>query len=182
MKRNQPDQEAISREADSRTVESALFNLARAYAETAKLATQKIFADKNADFAGPAIMCKSFAVELLLKFFIAVDYPRDKSYADLKKIGLNLYGHSYADLFEKIKDRYQKKICKAYSDATSTKVDAQAFKLILIEIGNDPFVSWRYLYEDESTRHLNIQLFDNVLDSIGEAAASERRRLHAEGP
>lgn len=64
--------------AKPRALYSALFNMANAYNQAAESALASIASTGNADFAGPAIMCRSFAIELLLKFFIAAKHPGKK--------------------------------------------------------------------------------------------------------
>lgn len=124
-------------------------------------------------------MCKSFAIELLLKFFIVIAYPTAKTYGDLKALGVNLRGHLYTELFDKIEAGYQKKISDAFSSATNRQVDQHGFRAILVNIGDDPFVQWRYMYEKEGVRHFDPPLFDTVLNALGKAAEFERRRFAA---
>lgn len=177
-----PEIEAILAQAGSRSLESTLFNVAHAYARAGRLSMQAIFSQSDADFAAPAIMCKSFAIELLLKFFIVIAYPTARTYAGLKTMGVELRGHLYTDLLDRIEIEYREKISQAFSAATNRQVDQHGFRAILVEIGNDPFVQWRYMYEKEGIRHFDPTLFDTVLDSLGKAAEFERKRLAASTP
>lgn len=174
--------EAILAKAGSRSLESTLFNVAHAYARAGQQSVQAIFAEKDADFAAPAIMCKSFAIELLLKFFIVLAYPAARTYADLEALKVDLRGHFYTELFDRVNVEYQKKIAETFSVAVNRKVDQLDFRAILVDIGNNPFVQWRYIYESQGIRHFNPTLFDAVLNALGKAAEFERRRLATNAP
>lgn len=176
-----PDQEleAILRKLLPRSLNSVLFNMANAYAQTGDLAMAAIGTSGNADFAAPAIMCKSFCVELLLKFFITVAHP-DADAQELKARGVDLYGHVYSDLFDRIHEATRRSIAASFSTVSGRQVDDGEFRRILKEdLGNDPFVSWRYVYEKKATRHLNPVLWDQVVLALGKAAELERKRVTA---
>ena len=182
MKPTTQEIEEILAKAGSRSLESTLFNVAHAYARAGELSIQAISSNNDADFAAPAIMCKSFAIELLLKFFIVIAHPTAKTYVDLKALGIGLRGHLYTELFDKIEAGYQRKISDVFSVAASRQIDQHGFRAILVDIGDDPFVQWRYMYEKEGIRHFDPPLFDTVLNALGKAAEFERRRLAASAP
>jgi hypothetical protein len=98
------------KEVKPRGLHKTLFNMADCYSQTAKLAMSQGFATKNVDFAGPAIMCKSFAIELLLKFFIAAQHPGARSVAEIEDAGETLKGHDFAVLFRRIATIHQAQI------------------------------------------------------------------------
>lgn len=182
MQPSLPEIEAVLAKVKSRSLESTLFNVAHAYARAGQQSVQAIFAESNADFAAPAIMCKSFAIELLLKFFIVIAYPTAQTYADLKALNVDLRGHLYTELFDKIKVNYQEKIADTFSTAANRRIDQHDFKAILVEIGDNPFVQWRYIYESKGIRHFNPPLFDTVLNALGKAAEFERRQSATSAP
>lgn len=171
------DIEAILRTLPSRSLNSALFNMANAYAQTGDLAMAAIGTSGNADFAAPAIMCKSFCVELLLKFFIAVGHPGADA-QQLRAQGVDLYGHVYSDLFDRVPEATRRSIAASFSAISGRQVDDGEFRRILKEdLENDPFVSWRYVYEKKATRHLDPMLWDQVVLALGKAAERERKRV-----
>jgi len=169
--------EAILRKLPPRSLNSTLFNFANAYAQTGDLAMAAIGTSGNADFAAPAIMCKSFCVELLLKFFIAVAHP-GADMKELKALGVDLYGHVYSELFDRIHEATRRSVAASFSTVSARQVDDGEFRRILKEdLGDAPFVSWRYVYEKAATRHLDPVLWDQVVLALGKAAERERKRV-----
>lgn len=73
-----------------RPLYSVLYNLANCYNDSAEIVLPAITTTKIAEFIAPVIMCRSFAIELLLKFFIAIKYPEAKSITDLGKRGVGV--------------------------------------------------------------------------------------------
>jgi len=181
MNQNTPEIETILELAGERSLESTLFNFAHSYARAGELSVKASIENRDADFFAPAIMCKSFAVELLLKFFIALRYPSEKTYSQIKDAGEDLRGHNYQPLFERVQEEYQQKIANSFSSIAGRKTGPDDFNLILREIGDDSYVKWRYIYEKDKAgiQHFNVQLFDNVLEALGKAAEFERKRLNS---
>lgn len=137
-----------------RSLNSTLFNIANAYAQTGDLAMAAIGTSGNADFAAPAIMCKSFCVELLLKFFVAVAQP-DANTKELEARGVNLHGHKYSNLYARIDAATRSDIAVSFSSVAGRQVDDREFRRILKEdLGDDAFVSWRYV--SRTTRHVTL--------------------------
>lgn len=160
-----------------RPLHRVLFNLAECYNRSSEQSLANIQATNNADFAAPAIMCKSFAIELLLKFFIVADYPSAFSKADVDAANVNLRGHSYSSLFDRISASGQADIAKKHSERTGRSVTPADFRAILISLGDDPFVGWRYIYETSTHKHLDAELLSMTIDSLGLAAQDATRRL-----
>lgn len=167
-------QEAVAA-ARPRSLHRVLFNLANCYNQSAEMALSRIDRDKNADFAAPAIMCRSFAIELLLKFFIFVEHPAAKSKADLDALEINLRGHPYSGLFDHINGGHQSLIAKKHSERASHPTSPADFRNLLLALGDDPFVDWRYVYESSATKHIDIALLASVADSLGLAAQDATR-------
>ena len=165
-----------------RAMHRVLFNLADTYNQAAELSLAQISSTGNADYAAPAIMCRGFAVELLLKFFIVVRHPSVRSKADLDALGINLRGHPYSSLFDRIDVPLQESIAQKYSERSGTSTDAAGFRSVLISLGDSPFVDWRYVYESSDRMHLDIAKLSVVVDSLGLAAQDETRRAEAKGP
>jgi len=177
-KLTQEELDAILSKLPRRPLNSTLFNIANAYAQTGELAMASIGTSGNADFAAPAIMCKSFCVELLLKFFVAVAHPAANTKKELDARGADLYGHRYSDLFDRISEATRSDIAASFSTVSGHQVDDREFRRILKEdLGDDAFVSWRYVYESDSTRHLDPVLWDQIVLALGKAAERERKRV-----
>lgn len=167
--------------AKPRAFYSALFNMANAYNQAAESALASIASTGNADFAGPAIMCRSFAIELLLKFFIAAKHP-SKKFKELKAAGISLRGHTYSSLFDRIEPSLQKTIAEAYSQLSGTAMDPASFRGLLVALGDEPFVTWRYIYEADGTSHMDPMLLAAVTQALGLAAQSLVQSLRAKAP
>jgi hypothetical protein len=111
-----PDKSDLERsipQARKRTLEDTLFNLAHAYARASDASWFSLASTKDPDFSAPAIMCQSFAVELLLKYFLARDHPSAKNVEELEAEGVKLRRRKYSDLYDQLKpatagkDRYR---------------------------------------------------------------------------
>jgi hypothetical protein len=157
-----------------RGLDGTLFNLAKSYHEVAELALAQISKTKNADFAAPALMCRSFAIELLLKYFIAVDHPGKKK-TDLDAIGVDLHGHKYSVLFDRIGETHKLAIAKKYSELSKNQSTPADFRKALLDLGDDPFVGWRYVYEATETKYFSLELLVTVVQSLGLAAQDVRQ-------
>ena len=163
--------------AKPRDLHRTLFNLADCYNQTAEMALSRISSSSNADFAAPAIMCRSFAIELLLKFFIVVEHPLAKSKTELKSLGANLNGHTYSQLFDRISPFHQQLIANEHSESTGTPTSTAMFRRFLISIGDKPFVDWRYIYEESCQKNIDMELFACLAESLGLAAQDVTRSV-----
>jgi hypothetical protein len=132
---------------------------------------------KNPGLAAPAILCRSFAIELLLKCFIALPYPHVMKVRELKALGLDLRGHTYSGLWDRIEPRLQAHIADAFTQHAKLPTNASEFRARLIQLGDDPFVAWRYVYEKDGDQFINLELFGVTTDALGLAAAREINRL-----
>jgi len=164
-----------------RPLYSTLFNMANAYNQAAESALASITSANNADFAGPAIMCQSFAIELLLKFFIAAQHP-EKQYKELKAVGINLRGHTYSSLFDRIPSDMQQAIANTYSKQSGEPMDTLGFRGLIVALGDEPFVTWRYIYESDGTSHIDPQLLASVTQALGMTAQAQVRSLRTTAP
>ena len=167
--------------AKPRDFYSVLFNIANAYNQAADSALASMSSTCNADFASPAIMCRSFAIEVLLKFFIAAKYP-DKGFKELKAAGINLRGHRYSSLFDQIESTVQNAIADTYAEHVGSTVDAAGFRGLLVVLGDEPFVTWRYIYEAEGISHVDLALLAAVTLALGLAAQAVVRNLCSQSP
>jgi hypothetical protein len=158
-----------------RSLESTLFNIAHAYARAAAASWNSLVSTNDADFAAPAIMCQSFAIELLLKFFLAVDHPSAATAQELKSAGVTLKCHKYSELFDQLLPATKAKIANAFTILSGKQTDASGFREALIAQGDDPFVYWRYVYETSDISHFDNRAFNLVTDALGKAAEAERK-------
>jgi phospholipase/lecithinase/hemolysin len=161
-------------EQPARSLRSTLFNIAHAYARSADNNWATLESTQDPDFAAPAIMCQSFAVELLLKFFLAIDHPTAKTIDELKNAGAQLRCHKYSELFDQLTQSTKDKIAGAFSRLSGKATNAAAFRKALVAQGDDPFVYWRYIYE-EGLSHFDRVAFNLITDALGKAAEVERK-------
>lgn len=173
---NKTELDQVIHDLPKRSFDSTLFNLAHAYAQAADSAWDRMTASGNADFAGPAIMCQSFAIELLLKYFLSLDHPGAASAQDLEVAGVKLRKHKYSELYDQLKAETTAKIAAVFSARTGQSVDSAGFRALLVAQGDDPFVFWRYVYESKANSHFDRVQFNQVTDALGEAAAAERKK------
>lgn len=136
-----PDIDALLSSLEKRSLNSVLFNLAHAYARASDKSWSAIFSENDADFMAPAIMCQSFAVELLLKFFIIIDHPDAQTKADLDALGINTYGHPYSKLWDRIASTHKKNIAESFSSISGQRTNEAKFREILVQIGDEPCLS-----------------------------------------
>ena len=160
-----------------RSLESTLFNLAHAYAIAADASRKTGEQTGNTDLTAPAIMCESFAIELLLKFFLAIDHPTATTVEALKAAGVKLKCHKYSELFDQTSAPTKQKIAAVYARISGKEAGVADFREALVAQGDDPFVYWRYVYETAGTSHFDFSAFHQVVDSLGKAAEAERQRV-----
>lgn len=160
-----------------RSLQSTLFNIAHAYARAADASWSTFGTTRDGDFAAPAIMCQSFAVELLLKFFLVVDHPEATTIEELKSAGVKLKCHKYSELFDQLRSATKDKIADEFTAQTGKQTDAAGFRQALIAQGDDPFVYWRYIYETSNSSHFDNQAFNFITDTLGKSAEAERKAV-----
>lgn len=170
--------QAIAQGAKPRLLHRSIFNLADAYNQAAHLALEKGQKIGNPDYAAPMIMCQSFAIELLLKFFVVVDHPPDKKATDLTAAGIKLRGHTFSQLFDRIGAPRKEAIAKKYASVAKKQTTTpDDFRQALVDLGDDPFVSWRYVYEATGNQHISVVLLSDVSEALGLAAQDATRQL-----
>lgn len=154
-------------------LQSNLFKLAEAYVISALNTRETGQSAKNFYLAAPMIMCQSFAVELLLKFFLATDHPSATTVDDLKKDGVNLKCHKYSELFDQLLPETKDKIANKFAELSGKQASVKDFRDALIAQGDEPFVDWRYIYEKKDNWSLDINPFDLVTNTLRKAAKTE---------
>jgi len=173
-----PDQlrlEELLATLPKRSLQSTLFNIAHAYAWAADGSWDMLGSKEDADFAAPAITCQSFAIELLLKFFLAVDHPAAMTAHELASTGVKLMCHKYSDLFDQLLPATKEKIANVFTTLSGKQTDGAGFRTVLIAQGDNPFVYWRYVYERNGYSHFDRQAFTLVTNALGKAAEAVRK-------
>jgi hypothetical protein len=152
-----------------------IFDLAETYNRVSLVSRNMVSQFNDANFLGPAIVLRSFAAELLLKFLVSVQHPT-KTYAELVAMGLEMRGHLYSELFNRVAPLVRDRIAQRFESSSGSSTTAAQFRDRLIEIGDKPFVEWRYPFEDPTHRFFDIELFDVIVDSIGSVAMDEIKK------
>lgn len=155
--------------AKPRNVLTGILNIADCYNQAAELSLKHIEHTNNADFAAPALMCRSFAIELLLKllFFSENTPPGIETAEDLENLNLKSRGHDYSSLFDKLKKDTKKIAAKNYAKVSNEKTSDHRFKELLKKTGGQPFVEWRYSHEITTPKHMDLKLLTQICDALG---------------
>jgi len=151
-----------------RSLHQMLFRTADCYAQTAASALEKLKKTGQSDFGLPAVMNLSFAIELLLKFFVALATP-DATGPELAKLG-RLHGHEYDKLWPRIEKPLRGLIIAQYQELTKRSLNEAQFLKMLRDLDN-PFVRWRYGYESDQPRFIDFDHIGSIVTSLGRAAA-----------
>ncbi len=159
--------EELIRNSKPRSVLEVLLQHAEAYNRGALACIEKAQVTGNADLAAPAIMCQAFSIELLLKFFVVLPHPGVMRYSELHNLGVELRGHRFSTLFDRIASPVQDAIASTFSTQSGEPTSSAGFRAKLIELGDEPFIEWRYVYEKEGIQHLHYALFNQVVDALG---------------
>jgi hypothetical protein len=145
-----------------------LFRQATSYGSSAKLLSELVLVSNNPDFVAPVLMCKVFAVELLLKFFLVVDYRKIYSRKDLETHHISFRGpfeHEYEALFDRIPRKHRTAIIKAFSKIVAKATSEKEFCVILSAF-EDGFIKWRYIHEEEHQKFLGMRLLGQIGDAL----------------
>lgn len=151
-----------------------IFDLAATFKGVGAAAVQTSIQNQSGDFFIPAVVNTAFAVELLLKFFIVASHP-DLSYAELKARGLHPHGHNLRDLWERLHPTFRGAILAEYSMQSRAGTLLPDIHAVLAELGDAPFVDWRYPFEDQAYREINYGKLDQVAEvmlNVGRGACS----------
>lgn len=152
-----------------------MFHIAATYNKSAKLIIQHSEKQEDVAFMFPSIVCQTFAIELLLKFFILVEHSNILCRDDLKKYGLNFgkkgsNGHAYDVLWDLIKPKYQELISLHYSNSLVGVGFDRNFRKALELIDPNAFTSWRYIHEGNEPKFMHHELTERVSDVLLSAA------------
>lgn len=148
-----------------------LYAIATAYAHSGLLISGHGKQTDSMAFTFPAIVCSSFAIELFMKFFLMVDKAEQEEAAAKHDAG-----HKISDLWDKIKPEYQRLIAGMFRNKTgqpllnAPEMRVEVFVEALKQLGDTPFVKWRYAYELPEMTLMSHGGLVEVLDAFGKAA------------
>lgn len=152
----------------------AMLNVADSYNQAAQLSLNHIEITSNADFLAPALMCRSFAIELLLKLLISAEDASAgmMSAGDLKNKNLPPRGHQYSVLFDGLNKDTKKMVAKHFEKVSGEQTSDHRFRELLKSTGDNPFVEWRYAHEIIAPKFLNLDLLTKLCDALGLSAVT----------
>lgn len=155
----------------------ALFAIAKAYADTARIAGRVGEQHKQFAMAFPAFICSSFALELFLKLFVY------RSRAAQGPGGKPVWGHLIRELWQEVTSVDKETIAGFFRNEsgepwlTSASIRIEIFENALEDLGAKPFVEWRYIHEmEDGPTVLRHGPLVEVLDAVGRAAAYVLKR------
>lgn len=149
----------------------AILGIAVAYSESGLILNNYADSTDRVDLVFPAVVCTGFAIELFLKFFISLDNA-GKEDAVQKKLG----GHVLNDLWDRVSDNHKNLIISMFRNNShepifnGIELRTKLFNEAFSEIGNSPFLEWRYAYEGLEPRLMSHSALSEVLDALGYAA------------
>ena len=149
---------------------ATLYAVASAYAHSGLIVSEEAKHSDQPVLAFPAIVCSSFAIELFLKFFIALEKSEDVS---LKS---KTTGHLLPLLWREISLPRQKIIAGMYQnssiepDLNASETRLKIFSDALERIGEKPFIKWRYIHEITSTEYMSHAAIGVVTEALRAAA------------
>jgi len=149
----------------------ALFAMARAYSQAGLLISDYGHHRDEPVFAFPAVVCAGFAIELYLKFFWMLGHVESGAEGNIKTIG-----HKLPELWGRLQEKYhviiagmhRNKSGKPLDDAIEMRVSL--FLKTLNEIGDSPFVKWRYAHELTGIGHMSHAVIQEILNALEQAA------------
>lgn len=170
---------------DSQVDFRALYAIATAYAHSGLLISDHGQTNDRVEFSFPAVVCSSFAIELFLKFFLMLERP-DRNDLVLKQKS----GHRLAELWKKILPVHQALIAGMFQNRTgvpllnASDVRLKLYEDALINVGEAPFIKWRYAHELVGPTVMSHAAITEVLDALGCAAnyvMKKKSELHQPG-
>jgi hypothetical protein len=147
-----------------------MFNHANGLNKGFILLSENIFeGKKDGDYIGPSVLCSTLCIEILLKCLQLVKYEDIFTEDDLKNKCIKVNEHKYSEIFKRIDDDIKMLVIKTYNSKYNENIGIEDYKNKLIQVGDDNFIDWRYVYEKDA-RNLDMQLQFRLLDSLGETA------------
>jgi hypothetical protein len=138
------------------------------------------------EFAFPAIVCSSFAIELFLKFFLMLELEDGTSASPKKQTG-----HRIFELWKKLTSKNRQLIAGMFRSHTGqppvrpSEHQTALFEAALKNVGDAPFVKWRYVHEINDITFMSHASISEVVDALHIAASytmATRSQLQPECP
>lgn len=148
----------------------SIYAIAMAYAKSGLLISDKAEAMDQPEFVFPAVVCSSFAIELFLKAFIALENTEREP--TLRKVTT---GHPLVKLWDKISPARQALIAGMFRNPTgepslnAIETRVKGFVDAMVNVGVQPFVKWRYVHEFESITHMSHAALVEITDALSRA-------------
>ncbi len=167
---------------DSKDDYHAIFAIALAYAKSGLLISEKAKSAEEPEFAFPAVVCSSFAIELFLKAFTALENVEAEP--DSRQA---ITGHPLVKLWNKISLARQSLIAGMFRNPTgdplSNALDIRIrfFVEALTNVGLQPFVKWRYVHEFQDITHMSHAALVEITDALSHAAVYLLKEKSATG-
>ena len=149
----------------------ALYAIATAYAHSGLIVSTYGHKNQQFEFAFPAVVCSSFALELFLKFFLMTDLvDRGDTSKKIRRV------HTVPELWGLVTPAHKGLIAGMYRNSTgapytnSAETRLQLFEEALRYLGKEPFLQWRYVHEHQSHELMSHEAISLVVDALGHAA------------
>jgi len=156
----------VSERPQRRSLNHQLWILAKCYIDSANILSNQVSKTGNGDPLPAMIMCTSFSIELVLKCLLVVTRDEIRTIGDLEGTGIDLRGHDFIALFDKVEARYQAVVLEQMTLSISAIKTMEDLRTWLRELGSDPFTFWRYVYEQDripKPRYGDIKRFGGAL-------------------
>lgn len=160
---------------------NAIFAIAQAYTRAGLLISDYGHHREAPVFAFPAVVCASFAIELYFKLFLMLGHAGRGD----TTLGKNKE-HKLPKLWEKLQPEHRTLIAGMHRNKSgeplTTAIDLRTefFLKALNEIGDSPFVRWRYVHELTDIGHMSHAVIQEVLDALESAAIYVMREQQGE--
>jgi hypothetical protein len=162
-----------------RSLNHVLYLLAKQYIDSANALEDRMVKTRDSSTAPGVILCLSFSIELILKCLLIVDKDEIRTIRDVEEAGIDLRGHDYLELFERIEAPYKEIILQQLARRDPSIRTIESLKAILAAIGSDPFTFWRYVYEKDQIPSFNLRAFKGFGGSLWDAITEIRTRRAA---
>lgn len=168
---------------DSKTDYTSIYAVATAYAHSGLMLNEYADKEQAFEFAFPAMVCSSFALELFMKFFLTLGNSENPGGPESSR-----HGHKLGELWARLKPEHQDLIAGMHQNTTgqpfTNALDRrkELFLERLEEVGESPFIKWRYVHEVAEPTLMSHGAILKVLDALGHAAEfvmKERRAATA---
>lgn len=150
---------------------NAIFAIAQAYARAGLLISDYGYHREAPVFSFPAVVCAGFAIELYFKFFLMLGHVESGEVTGAQK-----KEHKLPKLWEKLRSKHRELIAGMHRNKsgepqdTAIELRMELFLKALNEIGDSPFVQWRYVHELTDIGHMSHAVIQEVLDALESAA------------